>query len=141
MSSQISVICQWVHLRRYCRAVWLTFVFIIVHKLVRRDHVQHLDDAALVVLGCGLRREATDSGDANIEVGYLGGARASLHHLQLLASHVHAVESVESWLVCRRWVEILDKRDSLSRSVHKLKNIANIKSNSNSLWTLGYFGP
>lgn len=43
-------------------------VFIIVHKLVRRDHVQHLDDAALVVLGCSLRREATDSGDANIEV-------------------------------------------------------------------------
>lgn len=90
-----------------------TFVVIVVHELLGCDHVKKLQNTACLDLISSLRSKTADGSDADIEVGNLGRANASLGNSQLLASDIHTVQGIESRRVGRDWVLVFSKCNAL----------------------------
>lgn len=90
-----------------------TFIVIVIHELLGCDHVKKLQNAACLNLIGSLRSKTADGSDANIKVGNLGRANASLGNSQLLASDIHAVQGIESRRVGRDWVLVFSKCNAL----------------------------
>ena|SRR5688572_6745799 len=96
----------------------LTLVVIVIHELFSCNHVEQLQYSALLSLARSLGGQAANGRDAHIEVGDLGWANARLGHLQLMTSHVHAIQRVQSRLVGSSGVKVFGECNSLENSQH-----------------------
>ena len=107
-----------------------TFVVVIVQQFLSSDHVEKLEHTASFNVIGSLRSQATDRSNTNVEVSDLCGTNARLGDLELLASNIHAVESVKSSLVGGVGILIFGKSDTLNNLVRIVKKLTNFSTHS-----------